>query len=76
MPRPTRISTATGNFSAEAGNGALKGYTGKVLVTSGIVTADNDDLSGLVHMIGPDATNRLNARAIRPQSPLKTAFCN
>lgn len=43
-------------FNAAAGNGALKGYTGKVLVTSGIVTADNDDLSGLVHMIGPDAT--------------------
>lgn len=43
-------------FNAAAGDAALKGYTGDIYITSGIVTDDNDDLSGLSHMIGPDGT--------------------
>lgn len=43
-------------FNAARGNCALKGFDGDVYITSGIVTRDNDDLSGLSHMIGPDGT--------------------
>ncbi len=43
-------------FNAAAGNRALEGYTGTVYISSGIVTADNDNLSGLMHTIGKDET--------------------
>lgn len=43
-------------FNAAAGNGALKGYTGTVYISSGIVSAENDNLTGLMHIIGKDET--------------------
>lgn len=43
-------------FNAAAGNAALKGYNGTVYISSGIVSADNDNLSGLMHIIGKDET--------------------
>ena len=43
-------------FNAAAGNAALKGYTGTVYISSGIISADNDNLSGLMHIIGKDET--------------------
>lgn len=43
-------------FNAAAGNRGLEGFNGEIFITSGIITADNDDMSGLAHMIGPDGT--------------------
>ncbi len=52
----TQDQEVTLYFNAAAGNAALKGYTGTVYISSGIVTSDNDDLSGLMHIIGKDET--------------------